>query len=158
MHCHSKLFITRRYSKLFITRRYYKMQSLPFREPFCDFFLCSRTAFFNAFFNAFFAAREQFWILCEPFWTNMPDAAENMPLPDAAEDKPVDALDAAEDSGGQALDAFAAAEAGVMSSSSDEDEADPPPNPSKKRKRELDKALLLQDAMRQVSSSKLKYS
>ena len=93
----------------------------------------------------------------------MPDAAENMPVDalDAAEDSGGQApgpVDAAEDSGGQALDAFAAAEAGVMSSSSDEDEADPPPNPSKKRKRELDKALLLQDAMRQVSSSQLKCS
>ncbi len=88
----------------------------------------------------------------------MPNAAENMPLPDAAEDKLLDAFDAAEDKPPDAaedepLDAFAAAEAGVMSSSSDEDESDPPPTPTKKRKRELDKALLLQDAMRQVSAA-----
>jgi hypothetical protein len=88
----------------------------------------------------------------------MPNAAENMPLPDAAEpctaepcsaaeDKPLDPVDAAED---KPLDAFDAAEAGIMSSSSDEDEADHAP---KKRKRELEKALLLQDAMRQVSAA-----
>jgi len=88
----------------------------------------------------------------------MPNAAENMPLPDAAEpctaepcsaaeDKPLDPVDAAED---KPLDAFDAAEAGIMSSSSDEDESDHAP---KKRKRELEKALLLQDAMRQVSAA-----
>jgi hypothetical protein len=77
-----------------------------------------------------------FLILCEPLWTNMPDAAEPCTV---AEDKP--------------LDPVHAAEAGVMSSSSDEDDSDPPPNPTKKRKRELEKALLLQDAMRQVSAA-----
>jgi hypothetical protein len=88
----------------------------------------------------------------------MPNAAENMTLPDAvepctaepcsaAEDKPLDPFDAAED---KPLDAFDAAEAGIMSSSSDEDETDYAP---KKCKRELEKALLLQNAMRQVSAA-----
>jgi hypothetical protein len=88
----------------------------------------------------------------------MPNSAENMPLPDAAEpctaepctaaeDKPVGPFDAAED---KPLNAFDAAEAGIMSSSSDEDETEYAPE---KRKRELEKALLLQDAMRQVSAA-----
>jgi len=70
----------------------------------------------------------------------MPKATENMPLPEAAEPcKTAEPCNAAEDKPAEdkPLDAFDAAEAGIMSSSSDEDEADYAP---KKRKREADKA------------------
>ena len=60
----------------------------------------------------------------------LPEAAE----PNAAEPNAAEPCNAAED---KPLDAFDAAEAGIMSSSSDEDESDYVP---KKRKREADKA------------------
>jgi hypothetical protein len=70
----------------------------------------------------------------------MPKSTENMSLPEAAETCNAAEIcitpetDAAED---KPLDAYDAAEAGIMSSSSDEDESDYVP---KKRKREADKA------------------
>jgi hypothetical protein len=66
----------------------------------------------------------------------MPNATENMPLPDA-EDKDDVQLVPPSDDEKPALDAFDAAQTGVMSSGSDEDESDYVP---KKRKRETEKA------------------
>jgi hypothetical protein len=64
----------------------------------------------------------------------MPKATENMPLPEAAEPNAAEPCSDAHD---KPLDAYDAAEAGIMSSSSDEDESDYVP---KKRKRENEKA------------------
>ncbi len=65
----------------------------------------------------------------------MSNATENMPLPDAEDKDDVQLVPPKDEK--PALDAFDAAEAGVMSSSSDEDETDYVP---KKRKREAEKA------------------
>jgi hypothetical protein len=67
----------------------------------------------------------------------MPNATENMPLPLPEAAEPCNAAETCNAAEDKPLDAYDAAEAGIMSSSSDEDEADYVP---KKRKREADKA------------------